>query len=50
MNYQNMMSIETVFKLIREYNITLEEFNDWVSDQKEVSFSEGVHTGQGDLL
>ena len=47
MNYQEMMPIETVFKLIRDSDMTLDEFEDWVSDQRADAFDKGVHAGQG---
>lgn len=41
-----MLTIEEVFKMVTDGNMTLEEFEDWVSDQKDDSFTNGVHAGQ----
>lgn len=41
-----MLTIEEVFKMVKEGNMTLEEFEDWVSEQQDKSFTKGVHAGQ----
>lgn len=41
-----MLTIEEVFKMVKDGNMTCEEFEDWVSDQQDKSFTNGVHAGQ----
>ena len=41
-----MLTIEEVFKMVNDGNMTLEDFEDWVSEQQDKSFTNGVHAGQ----
>ena len=42
-----ILSIETVYKLIKNNDMPIDEFEDWVSDQRADAFDNGVHAGQG---
>lgn len=41
-----MLTIEEVFKMVKDDNMTFDEFEDWVSDQQDNAFTNGVHAGQ----
>jgi hypothetical protein len=41
-----MLTIEEVFKMVTNGNMTLEDFEDWVSEQQDTAFTNGVHAGQ----